>query len=228
MTHGQVPEARSKPPKPQNPVDQEDAFVAKAFEVTTWAQRNQRLATIGVGAVVLAVAAFLYYGNYKSTLNEQAAAQLEQLQRRLDAGDLEGRSRIWRSSCSDSGTRHSPARPGSLWARSPLSSANRRRLSTSSSPWPGTWTSHLEPRLPRFSRRIYEDAGNLDAAEGLYLRLADRAELGFQVRDALADAAGSAPKRETSRAPWSSTRDSWTTWKRTIRPGAWSRCGLRS
>ena len=36
---------------------------------------------------------------------------------------------------------------------------------------------------------ISEDAGNLQAAEGLYERLADRARLSFLVRDALADEA---------------------------------------
>ena len=36
---------------------------------------------------------------------------------------------------------------------------------------------------------ISEDAGNRQLAEGLYERLADRAGLDFQIRDALADAA---------------------------------------
>ncbi|MGI9626199.1 MAG: YfgM family protein [Longimicrobiales bacterium] len=179
----------SRPKKVPDAVDQEDAFVAKAFEVTSWAQRNRRAATLGIGALAIGVAAFLYYGNYKNTLGQQAAAQLEQLQRRLDAGDPTGVQEDLQVFLQRFG-----GTPFAGEARLSLGQV------TAEMGDPEGAAEVLEPaardvdeplgaQAAALLAAIYEDSGNLAAAEGLYMRLADRAELGFQVRDALADAA---------------------------------------
>ena len=176
-------------PKVRDPVETEDAFVAKAFELSSWAQRNRRLTIFGVGAVVLGVAGFLYYGDYKDNLNQMAASQLEQIQRRIDTGD------------------HVGAQPDlqvflQRFGSTPFAGEARLSLGqiTAELGDPAAAADILEPvasdvtepigaQAAALLAAIYEDSGNLQAAEGLYMRLADRAELSFQVRDALADAA---------------------------------------
>ena len=105
--------------KRPDPVEQEDAFVAKAVEITSWAQRNQRLAVLGVGALVIGVAAFLYYGNFQDNLSQQAASQLEVIQRRIDAETGPGPYRTCRCISSVSAPHRWPEKPGSPLLRSP-------------------------------------------------------------------------------------------------------------
>ena len=179
----------SRPPKPSSAVDTEDAFVAKAFEVTSWAQRNRRLATVGVGGLVLAVAAFLYYGNYKETLNQQAASQLEQLQRRIDAGDPAGVQPDLEVFLQRFGSTPFAGEARLALGQSRADLGDYEGAAEVLEPIARDVGEPIGAQAAALLAAIYEDAGNLQAAEGLYVRLADRAELGFQVRDALADAA---------------------------------------
>jgi len=78
------------PERAVNPAEQEDAFVARMLTFSEWAQKNRGGLTVGVVAAVLAVAALIYYGNYRESLNTAAAAQLEELQQRLELGDQAG------------------------------------------------------------------------------------------------------------------------------------------
>ena len=159
----------TRPKRPTDPVDQEDAFVAKALEVSSWAQRNRRLTLFAGGAVVLGIAAFLYYGDFRETLNEQAATQLEQLQRRMDAGDQTGVQEDLQVFLQRFGD-------------TPFAGEARLALGqiTAELGDPAGAVTVLEPvarnvRDPIGAQgaallaAIYEDAGNLQAAEGLYL-----------------------------------------------------------
>jgi hypothetical protein len=70
--------------------NEDDIFVAKVLEVGNWAQRNQQLLTVGGIVAVIAVAAFLYYGNYRDALAVQAANELELVHQSVTLGDTEG------------------------------------------------------------------------------------------------------------------------------------------
>lgn len=61
------------------PESREDAFMATLFGVIAWVRRHTQLVTVGAVVVVLAVAGFVYYRNYESSLEAQAAAKLRQL-----------------------------------------------------------------------------------------------------------------------------------------------------
>lgn len=179
----------SSPKKSANPVDKEDAFVAKTLEASQWAQRNRPIITLGVVIVALGVAGFIYYGRYQDTLNAGAATQLEQLQQRLDAGDQTGvqadlqlfLERFGGTPFADEARialAQVSADLGDPDAAVDVLASLARDVG-----------SPLGAQAAALLAAVYEDTGNRDAAEGLYLRLADRAQLGFQVRDALADAA---------------------------------------
>ena len=179
----------SPPKKSTNPVDQEDAFVAKTLEVSHWAQRNRPILTLGLVVVALGVAGFVYYGRYTDTLNAGAASQLEELQQRLDAGDQTGVQADLQLFLERFG-----GTPFADEARIALAQVSTDLGDPNAAvdvlaPLARDVGSPLGAQAAGLLASIYEDTGNTEAAEGLYLRLADRAQLAFMVRDALADAA---------------------------------------
>ena len=179
----------SQPVKRPDPVEQEDAFVAKAVEITSWAQRNQRLTVIGIGALVLGVAAFLYYGNFRDNLSQQAASQLELIQRRIDSGDRAGAVPDLQVYLQRFGSTPMAGEARVTLAQITAELGDPAEAASILQPVADDVGDPMGAQAAALLAAIYEDEGNLEAAEGLYLRLADRAELSFQVRDALADAA---------------------------------------
>ena len=69
---------------------EDDVFVAKVLEIGNWARTNQQVLTVLGIVAVLAVAAGLYYRNYRSTLIQQASNQLEQIQQSVALQDTQG------------------------------------------------------------------------------------------------------------------------------------------
>ncbi len=61
------------------PVDTEDRIMEKIAQVTTWAQRNSRVATLALLLLVGAVGAVLVYMDYRSDLENQAAVRLDEI-----------------------------------------------------------------------------------------------------------------------------------------------------
>jgi len=179
----------TRPKKPVNPVDREDTFVAATLEATNWARKHQTVLTLGVVLVVLGVGALVYYGRFRDTLSLQAAAQLEELQLRMDAGDNVGvRSDLQLFIERFAGT------PSEGEARIALAQVaaglDEPEIAVEAlAPLARDIGNPLGAQAAAMLAAVYEDAGNRDDARQLYLRLADRAQLGFQVREALAAAA---------------------------------------
>ena len=179
----------TRPPKPESPVDQEDAFVAATLEASNWAQKNRPIVTLGVVVLGLGIAAFVYYGRYRDTLHTNAALQLEEMQLRLAADDPAAlRSDLELYLDRFSGT------PFADEARVTLAQVNtdlgdREGAAEVLRPLAGDVRDPLGAQAAAMLAAIAEDMGDLQMAEGLYERLADGARLGFQRRDALASAA---------------------------------------
>lgn len=179
----------TRPPKPESPVDQEDAFVAATLEASHWAQKNRPIVTLGVVVLGLGVAAFLYYGRYKENLHTNAALQLEELQLRVVSGDpavLQSDLELYVDRFS--GT------PFAGEARLVLAEVkaelgDREAAAEVLRPLAGDVGSPLGAQAAAMLAAISEDLGDLQVAEDLYERLADRAGLEFQRRDALVSAA---------------------------------------
>ena len=161
----------SSPPKPESPLDKEDAFVATTLEVSHWAQRN------------------VYYGRYRDTLHSNAANQLEELQMRMASGDpVETRADLRLYLERFSGT------PFADEARLALAHVNSGMGEYEAAaevlrPLAGDVEEPLGAQAAAMLAAISEDIGDIQVAEELYERLADRARLGFQVREALSNAA---------------------------------------
>ena len=177
------------PEKAVNPAEQEDAFVARMLTFSEWAQQKRGALTAGVVVAVLATAALVYYGNYRESLNTAAAAQLEELQQRLEQGDQAGAQADLQLYLERfSGTPFADEARVSL-AQITASMGDPAAAAEVLEPVAGDVGTPLGAQAAGLLAAISEDQGNLQVAEGLYERLADRAELSFQVQDALADAA---------------------------------------
>lgn len=177
------------PEKAVNPAEQEDAFVARMVTFSEWAQKNRSTLTVGVVVAVLGTASLVYYGNYQGSLNTAAAAQLEQLQQRLEQGDQAGvQADLQLYLERFSGTPFAGEARVAL-AQITAGMGDPNGAAEILEPVAGDVDEPLGAQAAGLLAAISEDAGNLQVAEGLYERLADRAGLGFQVQDALADAA---------------------------------------
>ncbi len=175
--------------KPVNPAEQEDVFVAKTLEVTNWAQRNRPILTLAVVLVGLGTAAFVYYGRYRSTLNVTAAGQLEQLQQRLETGDVVAVradldlyiERFGSTGFAD----EARLTLGELLA----AEGDYAGAAAILEPLSGDVGTPLGAQAAALLAAVSEDMGDPQVAEGLYQRLADRSRLSFQRKEALIDVA---------------------------------------
>lgn len=177
------------PSRPVNPAEQEDIFVAKTLEAAGWAQRNRPILTAAVVIVGLGVASMVYYARHRTTLNIAAAGQLEELQMRLEQGDVVAvradlelfLERFGSTDFSD----EARLTLGQILA----AEGDHQGAADILEPLAGDVRSPLGAQAAVLLAAVAEDMGDVQVAEGLYERLADRARLGFQRWDALADAA---------------------------------------
>jgi len=58
---------------------EEDAFVSKVLETSTWARQNSRMLTITAIVVAIVVVGFLYYRNQQVRLRDRAETELSQV-----------------------------------------------------------------------------------------------------------------------------------------------------
>ena len=176
-------------PKPESPLDQEDAFVAATLEATNWAQRNRPVVTLGIVVLALGIAAFVYYGRYRDNLRTDAALRLEELQLRVASDDPEVvQADLGLYLDRFSGT------PFADEARLVLAQVNadlgdKEAAAEVLRPLAGDVNEPMGAQAAAMLAAISEDIGDLQMAERLYERLANQGQLSFQVREALANAA---------------------------------------
>jgi predicted negative regulator of RcsB-dependent stress response len=175
--------------KQQSGSEPDDVFIAKVLHVGKWAEANQQLLTVLLVVAAIFVAGLLYYRNYRTSLNQQAAQQLEIVYQTVSLQDTEGAIGELSTFLERfSGTAYEgEARllMGELYLRDgraeqaqavlePLGTRPRRPI---------------ELQAASLLAGAYEQVGRVREAEDLYLAIADRSDLDFQVRNALASAA---------------------------------------
>lgn len=167
----------------------EDAFIARILGFSKWAGNNQQLLTV-VGVIgVLAVLGGMYFVNYRGQLNSQAAQQLEAIHQSISIADTEG-AKIDLATFLDrfGGTVYEgEARMvlGELY----LESGEPQQAIAVLSPIGASPRSPVEFQAASLLAAAYEQEERWDEAEDVYLTIADRSDLNFQVRAGLASAA---------------------------------------
>jgi len=168
----------------------EDAFIEKVVEVSNWAKKNNQALVIAGVAVVILVAGAMYVRRVRENRIEQAVAQLEQVQQSVAYGDREAaKASLNQYLATFEGT------PYALEARLVLGQVYLQDSD------PEAAVETLAPAVREMDSApvglqaafllaaAYEDMGRADEAERTYLRIANTADMTFQIREALANAA---------------------------------------
>jgi len=169
--------------------DPEDAFIARVLGFSNWARGNQQVLTVAGVVGAIAIAGGLYYGSYRSQLNDQAAQQLEVIHQSISIRDTEG-AKIDLATFLDrfAGTVFiGEARLilGELY----LETNDPEQAVAVLGPIGTSPRSPIEFQAAALLAAAYEQDEKWDEAEVTYLAIADRSDLDFQIRDALAAAA---------------------------------------
>ena len=168
--------------------DGDDVFVEKTLAFSGWAQQNrQGLILIGV-AILAIVLGGLYYWNYRGTHLERAAVELERVEQGAAFGDTTtAKVELAQYVESYGNTPYgSEARLllGQIYLESGQSDEAVKILE------PGADLGEpMGIQIGVLLSKAYQQKNDLKQAEDLLLRVADKAELDFQVRDALEEAA---------------------------------------
>jgi predicted negative regulator of RcsB-dependent stress response len=173
----------------ERPEHEDDVFVARVLEIGNWTKRNQQLLTVLGIVAVLAVAAGIYYRNYRSTLVQQAANQLEQIQQSVALQDTQGAKDQLVVFLDRFGGTPYAGEARMLLGELYLRSNDAQQAIAVLEPMASSPRDPLELQAASLLGVAYEQEKRWADAEATYLRVADRSELDFQVRDALAAAA---------------------------------------
>lgn len=174
----------------QNKVDEdEDVFIAKILQFWTWAGSNQHFLTISAVVVVVGVAGFLYYRSYRKGLVAQAGTQLEQIHQSIALADTAGaRSQLQVFVTRFGGTPYE-GEARLLLGEIDLEGGNAKQAQNVLQPIGSSPSTPIELQAAGLLARSYEQENRWKEAENLYLLIADRSNLDFQVQSALANAA---------------------------------------
>ena len=169
--------------------DPDDIFLARVLAVGNWARANQQLVMILGVVVAIGIAGAVYYNGYRETLVEQAAEQIESVHQSIMLQDTEGaKNELITFLERFSGTAYEgEARLllGDLY----LQSADPQQARQVLEPLGSSPRAPIEFQGAALLGAAYEEEGRLDDAEATYLRIAERSEMDFQIRNALSSAA---------------------------------------
>jgi len=167
----------------------EDAFVARVYHASTWAQENTQTLILLLLILAAIIAGGVYYIDYRGQRTDQAVVQLEQIQQVANFGDQQQA----KTQLADFITRFD----GTLYANEArlilaelhLEDAEPELALTVLEDSDLTLGDPLGVQIAILEAKVLESTGDLEAAEALYLNVAEGTELGFQRIDALEDAA---------------------------------------
>lgn len=167
----------------------EDVFIARILEIGNWFKFHQQAVTVGLVVLVVAVASLVYYRSYSGSLTEQASNQLEEIHQSVALGDTRGAQNALVLFLDRFGTTAYAGEARMLLGELYLAGNEAEQALAVLEPMAESPREPLELQAAALLGAAYEQEGRWADAEATYLRIADRSELDFQVRDALAAAA---------------------------------------
>lgn len=167
----------------------DDVFVEKVLHLGKWAEANQQLLTILIIVIAIGVLGMVYYRNYRANLNLQAASELEQIYQSISIDDTEGARTQLASFLERSAGTPFEAEARLLLGELYLKDDSPEQAEAVLRPVGEAPRRPIEFQAAMLLGAALEEDGEWDDAIGVYLSIADRSELDFQVRDALQAAA---------------------------------------
>ena len=172
-----------------NQNDPDDVFIAKTLEMSGWAKNNQQLITVLVVVAVIAVAGLVYYQRFSTQQAQQAGQQLEAIHQTMAMRDLEGAKADLATFLDRFGGTPYAGEARMMLGELYLQTDQPQQALAVLEPMGGSPRAPLEMQAAALLGSAYEQEGRWDDAEAIYLRIAERSELDFQVRSALEAAA---------------------------------------
>jgi predicted negative regulator of RcsB-dependent stress response len=169
--------------------DADDVFVAGVIEASNWAKVNQQLLTVGVVILAIVVAGGFYYRNYRATLTNQAAEQLEVIHQSISIQDTEGAKVDLATFLDRFGGTAYEGEARLMLGELYLESGDPQQALAVLGPIGTSPRAPIEFQGATLLAVAYEQEERWDEAEATYLEIADRSELDFQIMNALAAAA---------------------------------------
>jgi predicted negative regulator of RcsB-dependent stress response len=167
----------------------DDIFVAKVLSLGKWAEANQQVLTVGAIVAAIGIFGLVSWGNARRSMNMDAAEQLEIIHQSINIGDTEGAR-------GDLGTFldrfEGSAYEGEarlLLGQLYLDNGDNQQALAVLEPLGASPRAPIEFQGAALLGVAYEQEGRVDEAEGVYLTIAERSDLAFQVVDALSAAA---------------------------------------
>ena len=173
--------------RPAQPPAAEDIFVEKTLVVSSWARQNRQALKLGLVGIAVLVAGALYYMSYRSAHLEQAAVELERVRQNVAVGTAAATVELSQYLESFGNTPYAAEASlllGELHLATGRPADAVQVLKDAADP-----SKPLGFQATLLLAKAHEQLGQPQEAETLLLRAADRADLEFQVQDALADAA---------------------------------------
>lgn len=185
MSNRQPGQSRSK----QSQGEPDDLFIARVLDLRRWAQANQQVMTVLGVLAVIAVAGVLYYGNYRSGLNDQAAQQLEVVHQSIAIDDLQGaQDQLILFLERYSGTAYE-GEARLLLGEIYLKNGQPQQAQAVLEPLGQRPRAPIDLQATMLLAKAFEQDQQWADAEAAYLRVADRSDLSFQIHEALSSAA---------------------------------------
>lgn len=167
----------------------DDVVVAKAIEASSWARRNSRAIIIALIVLGLAAAAVLYYVSYRRGLQERASRELIEVRQVAASGDIPN-AVLQLDGFVDRFDGTAAANEARLLlAQLQLAQGNAPQAVEAIEPLVDGRDPLMAASAGLLMAGAHEAAGQAEQAERAYLRVAESAEMEFQQREALEDAA---------------------------------------
>ena len=176
--------------RPEGKKEAEDAFVEKTLELVKWSKENgQILLLVGIVLVVL-VAGGMYYANYKNAMAERAITQLEMVQSSVGLGDREeAKTQLYQYLDQFDDTVYA-LEARLILGQILLEDGNPEEAKEVLAPAVRTMENQpIGVQAAFLMAAAYEEAGEVEESERLYLRIANTSELLFQIQEAMGGAA---------------------------------------
>lgn len=183
----------SRRPAPGGPAssspDEDDLFTSRVLEITVWAQNNAQTLIFAGIVVALAVAATVYYFNFSETREDQSALELEQIHQVVGVVSTEETLAELNRFLERFENASSAAEARLLLGQVQLENGDVQAAIDALQPLRGRLGEPVALQAGFLLGAAYEQQGLWDEAVATYLEIADETDLGFQLRNALSDAA---------------------------------------
>lgn len=182
--------AKKRPSSSTGPETPDDPLSRWITATSRWIRENTQMALVVGVLFAVGVGAGIYYFNFQQDVRLQAAEEFERIQQTVvGVGDTQTALTELQTFLDRFGDTPLASEARLLLAEAHLHEGSPEQAIETLEPVVGNLQQPIAIQAAFLLGDAYEEAGRDSDAEDLYLRIAEEAELTFQVRNALADAA---------------------------------------